>query len=149
MVWKIFFQIFFCEHQRGPLPKIPAKFSDLLFFVVATKKIYRFFLYHHVDAHLKSFLAARTRTRPNLVSKIEKNALLLNFFGQIRLGSSARGREIFQMRINMMIKKKICQFFFVATTKNNKSENLARILGRGPRWCSQKHFEKECFLNHF
>ena len=43
-------------------PEILAKFSDLLFFVVATKKIYRFFLYHHVGAHLKNFWRARAVT---------------------------------------------------------------------------------------
>ena len=42
--------------------KSSAKFWDLLFFVVATKFFYRFFLYHNVSAHLKNFARARAAT---------------------------------------------------------------------------------------
>ena len=58
-------------------------------------------------------------------------------FSQVRV----RAQKNFQVRANMMIKKKFVNFF-VATTKNNKSENLAGILGVIPRWCSQKKFWK-------
>ena len=55
---KKFFQIFLCASTWND-PKILAKFSDLLFFVVATKFFCRFFLYYHVGAQLKFFLRAR------------------------------------------------------------------------------------------
>ena len=43
------------------------------------------------------------------------------------MGVTARTQKMFQVRADMMIKKKSAKNF-VATTKNNKSENLARIL---------------------
>ena len=83
-------------------------YLPLLFFLTISffaKKFTDFFLYHNVDAHLKNFPAARTRTRPNP--------------GQIR--------------------------FFVATTKNNKSENLAGILGSFHVDAHKKMFCKKNF----
>ena len=56
-----FLENFLCASTWND-PKILAKFSDLLFFVVATKFFCRFFLYYHVGAHLKNFLRARAVT---------------------------------------------------------------------------------------
>ena len=62
LVWRKFFIKNFLRASTWRDPEILAKFSDLLFFVVATKKIYRIFIFCLVGAHLKNFPRARTLT---------------------------------------------------------------------------------------
>ena len=52
----------FLRASTWKAPKYEAKFTDLLFLVVATNKIYRFFLYHFFGVHLKIFARARAPT---------------------------------------------------------------------------------------
>ena len=56
------FKNFFWRASTWRAPDYEAKFSDLLFLVVATNKIYRFFLFYLVGVHLKNFARARAPT---------------------------------------------------------------------------------------
>ena len=74
---KFFFKIFLCASTWND-SKIPAKFSDLLFFAVAIKFFCRFFLYYHVGAHAKNFARARASTPLKNCLHIKKKHDLLN-----------------------------------------------------------------------
>ena len=77
MVWKKkLSKNFFARINVDP-PKILAKFSDLLLFVVATKKIYRFFLYRKVSVHLKKFSRARAPKTSKMLLKLQMDLLVL------------------------------------------------------------------------
>ena len=60
--WATFWQHFFVATANSNKKQQMWKKWGLLLLVVATKFFYRFFLYHHVGAHLKIFWRARAAT---------------------------------------------------------------------------------------
>ena len=60
--WTTFWQHFFVAATNSNKKQQMWKNWGLLLLVVATKFFYRFFLYHHVGAHLKIFWRARAVT---------------------------------------------------------------------------------------
>ena len=70
--WKIFWQHFFVATTKNNKFSGKWNLEELLHFVVATKKVDRILLQHHIGARAKIFPRARTPTLPKLRLKIRK-----------------------------------------------------------------------------
>ena len=104
-----YFGSIFCCGNKYQQNKINVEKLGLLLLVVATKLFYRFFLYHHVGAHLKIFWRVRGNTSKKFVN--------IQIFFYVLPRAHAKKNSVARQHDD---KEKICKNFFCYDQKQQQ-----------------------------